>query len=107
MWWARLLNVISGLLSGGAAAGGGASYESIATVTGMAARQPSHLHLFHKLINTFKFVFLLVRLRQALAQAGLTESLTAIQVLIIHIIFLLEMELAQVQERALLAPKQK
>ena len=33
MWWARLLNVISGLLAGGAAAGGGTSYESIATVT--------------------------------------------------------------------------
>jgi len=33
MWWARLLNVISGLLSGGAAAGGGTSYESIQTYT--------------------------------------------------------------------------
>jgi len=34
MWWARLLNVISGLLSGGAAPAAATSYESIATVTG-------------------------------------------------------------------------
>lgn len=32
MWWARLLNVISGLLSGGAAPAAATSYESIATV---------------------------------------------------------------------------
>jgi len=31
MWWARLLNVISGLLSGGAAPAAATSYESIAT----------------------------------------------------------------------------
>ena len=41
MWWARLLNVISGLLSGGAAAGGGTSYESIATVNASAASSVS------------------------------------------------------------------
>jgi hypothetical protein len=33
MWWARLLNVISGLLSGGAAPAAATSYESIATTT--------------------------------------------------------------------------
>jgi len=33
MWWARLLNVISGLLSGAAAPASTNSYESIATVT--------------------------------------------------------------------------
>ena len=32
-WWARLLNVISGLLSAGAAPAAATSYESIATVT--------------------------------------------------------------------------
>ena len=33
MWWARLLNVISGLLSGGAAPAAATSYESIQTVS--------------------------------------------------------------------------
>ena len=33
MWWARLLNVISGLLSGAGAPASTTSYESIATVT--------------------------------------------------------------------------
>ena len=32
MWWAQLLNVIAALHAGGVAAGGGTSYESIATV---------------------------------------------------------------------------
>ena len=34
MWWARLLNVISGLLSGAGAPASTNSYESIATITG-------------------------------------------------------------------------
>jgi len=41
MWWARLLNVISGLLSGGAAPAAATSYESIATYTVGAGGQAS------------------------------------------------------------------
>jgi hypothetical protein len=52
MWWARLLNVISGLLSGGAAAGGGTSYESIATVT-VGSGGTSYIE-FTSIPSTFK-----------------------------------------------------
>jgi len=47
-----LLNVISGLLSGGAAAGGGTSYESIATVT-VGAGGSSSIS-FSSIPSTFK-----------------------------------------------------
>ena len=39
MWWARLLNVIAGLLSGGAAPAAATSYESIQTTTLSASQQ--------------------------------------------------------------------
>ena len=51
MWWARLLNVISGLLSGAGAPASTTSYESIATVTlGSAASTIS----FSSIPSTFK-----------------------------------------------------
>jgi len=51
MWWARLLNVISGLLSGGAAPAAATSYESIATATGNGS---SGTMTFSSIPSTFK-----------------------------------------------------
>jgi len=51
MWWARLLNVISGLLSGGAAPIAATSYESIATGSGNGS---SGNITFSSIPSTFK-----------------------------------------------------
>ena len=67
MWWARLLNVISGLLSGGAAAGGGASYESIATVTGNGSATTLS---FTSIPQTYKHLQIRIFARSATASIG-------------------------------------
>jgi hypothetical protein len=62
MWWARLLNVISGLLSGGAAPAAATSYESIATVN-LTGTQTTVT--FSSIPSTFKHLQIRANIRGA------------------------------------------
>jgi hypothetical protein len=62
MWWARLLNVISGLLGVGAAPAAATAYESIATATGTGS---SGVITFSSIPSTFKHLQLRITARSS------------------------------------------
>jgi hypothetical protein len=68
MWWARLLNVISGLLSGGAAPAAATSYESISTVT-VGAGGSSSIS-FSSIPSTFKHLQIRYMARSTVANVA-------------------------------------